>query len=157
LGESDSVIAHKVVSAFEAGLIPIVCVGETAEEKIAGKTKEVVDRQLRSAFSLLVAGMEKGGVAYVAYEPVWSISTNQKAGLASTVDTPSSAQTVVRYLEGVARGMPIEIRFLYGGSVDSKNLASFLACPEFQGVLVGGASLKPTEVKAMTEIVESFH
>lgn len=154
LGETESVIAHKVAAAFDAGLTPVVCIGETAEERAAGKTKETVDRQLRSAFSLLPAGMESGRAVYVAYEPVWAISTNQKGEGAAQTDTPESAQTIVRYLEGVARGLPVAVQFLYGGSVSSVNAASFVRCPEFSGLLVGGASLKAAEMKNMVKAIE---
>jgi triosephosphate isomerase len=147
LGETDSIIAHKVAAALESGLVPVVCVGEAAEERAAGKTKEVVDRQLRSAFSLLPAGTESGRLAYVAYEPVWAISTNQKDVGNLQVDTPESAQTLVRYLQGVVRGLPVNVQFLYGGSVSAENVAGFLRCPEFSGVLVGGASIKVAEIK----------
>ncbi len=154
LGEEETVIARKIAAAFEAGLTPIVCIGETAEEHKQGKVKEVVDRQVRSAFSLLPAGsVATSREAIICYEPVWAISTNQVPGM-ETADTPEQAQTVARYLEGIVRGMPVTSRFIYGGSVNQENLAAFLICPEFSGVLVGGASLRVPEFKKMIKIAE---
>jgi triosephosphate isomerase len=156
LGESEMVIARKVASAIENGLMPIVCVGETSEDRAAGKTKEVVDRQLRSAFSLLPAGIESGRKVYVAYEPIWAISTNKRVGEEVKSDTPESAQTVVRYLQGVARGLPVEVNFLYGGSVNPENAVSFISCQEFSGLLVGGASIKNQEMKQLIKAVSDL-
>lgn len=150
LGEDDTIIARKLVAALDAGITPVLCVGETMQEHLAGKTKEVVDRQVRSACALLPAG---GGAqtpheVYIAYEPTWAISTNHEVG-APSAETPEAAQDVVRYLEGILRGMPVRAQFLYGGSVNQDTVGAFLACPEFAGVLVGRASLKATELKAL--------
>lgn len=152
-GEDDTVIAKKVAAAFEAGLTPVVCVGETREEHDGGKTKEVVDRQVRAAFSLMPAEQRDGArAAYIAYEPVWAISTNQKDPAHPVADTPQQSQTVVRYLEGIVRGMPITPKFLYGGSVNAQTVSDFLACPEFAGALVGAASLRTDEFKKMIAV-----
>jgi triosephosphate isomerase (TIM) len=84
---------------------------------------------------------------YIAYEPVWAISTNQTGTPVSA--TPEDAQTVIHYMQGIIRGAPITPVFLYGGSVNQEDLAGFLVCPEIEGALVGGASLKPAEFKKM--------
>ncbi len=157
LGETDVIIAKKLAAALEVRLIPVLCIGETREERDAGRTKEVIDRQLRAAFSVIPADMQApGGEVYITYEPVWAISTNQAPGLKPVSDTPAEAQTVIRYLEGIVRGLPVTARFLYGGSVTEDNLAAFLVCPEFAGALVGGASLRVGEFKKMIAIAEGL-
>jgi triosephosphate isomerase (TIM) len=154
LGEDDTMIAKKVAAACAAGLTPVVCVGETREEHNAGRSKEIVDRQLRAAFSLLPAEAQAVSPdVYIAYEPVWAISTNQPAGMQPVADSPEAAQTVARYLEGIVRGLPVVPHFLYGGSVNEGNVAGFLACPEFAGALVGGASIRSAEFKKMIRLV----
>jgi len=157
-GEDDITIAKKIVAAFEAGLTPILCIGETKEDRDGGKTKEVVDRQLRAAFSRIPAeGEQTGGKEmYIAYEPVWAISTNRAKDGAPISDTPEEAQTIVRHLQGIVRGMPVAPKFLYGGSVDVENVGLFLICPEFSGALVGGASLRAGEFKKMIQIAAQF-
>lgn len=153
LGEDDTIIARKLVAALDAGMTPILCVGETSQEHLAGKTKEVVDRQVRSAFALLPAGAmgQSQYEIFIAYEPTWAISTSKEVG-GGTAETPEAAQDVVRYLEGILRGMPVRATFLYGGSVSGETIGTFLSCPEFAGVLVGGASLKPAELKEMIAV-----
>jgi len=126
--ETDAQVAAKFAAARKAGLTPILCVGETLAERDAGRTTEVVARQLGAvAFA--------GGV--VAYEPVWAIGTGRNA-------TPEQAQEVHAFLR---ERMPAQLRdstpILYGGSVNLKNAAELLAERELDGVLVGGASLDP--------------
>ncbi len=157
LGEDDTIVAKKVAAAFEAGLIPVLCIGETKEDHDAGRTKEVIDRQLRAAFSRIPA--EHSGAAkeaIITYEPVWAISTNQTPGVTPVSDSPASAQTIVRYLEGIVRGLPISPKFMYGGSVNEETLEGFLACPEFSGALVGAASLRADEFKKMIKIAQKL-
>jgi triosephosphate isomerase len=155
-GETDEVVAKKLAAAIASGITPILCIGETLEEKEAGKTREVVDRQLRTAVSLIPAdiGDAKSGLL-IAYEPVWAISTNQSGESVTAV--PEDARGVIHYMQGIVRGIPLTIQFLYGGSVNAKNLKSFLDIPEVAGVLVGGASLKPAEFKKMVTIADEVN
>lgn len=148
LEETDEMIAKKVALALAQGITPILCIGETRMQHDSGQTTEVVNKQLRSAFSLIPADAGSAQpVVYIAYEPVWAISTNQVGAPVS--ESPADTQSVVRYMQGIIRGVPITPRFLYGGSVNERNLGDFLACPEIDGALVGGASVRATEFKKM--------
>ena len=157
LGETDEQVAKKVAAAVMHGITPIVCIGESALEKEAGSTQSVVERQLRSALSLLPAdtNREAPPQVYIAYEPVWAISTNQVAGGAAA--TPEEVRRVIHYMQGVIRGAPVQPVFLYGGSVTAATLAGFLDVQEIGGALVGGASLKPAEFKKLIQCAASYH
>src|SRR6185436_18239988 len=118
-GETDELVARKVAAALEAGITPVVCVGETRAERDKGQTREVIDRQTRMAFSLIPASakQEKFNVI-LTYEPVWAISTNQQAEAGKNeIATPEVAQDMINYMQGIVRGLPIVPAFLYGGSV----------------------------------------
>lgn len=136
-GEDDQVVAAKYRRAIEAGLKPIICVGETLAEREAGQTLAVVQRQLAAILDLENATQTLYN-AVVAYEPVWAIGTGQTA-------TPEQAQAVHQFLraqvaqrdEKLAKGL----RILYGGSVKRDNAAELMAQPDIDGGLVGGASL----------------
>lgn len=125
-GESDAQVAAKFAAARSAGLVPILCVGETLAEREAGRTEEVVARQLDAVLTKL-----KLDGAVLAYEPVWAIGTGRNA-------TPEQAQSVHEFLR---RRLPEETRILYGGSVKAQNAASLFAMPDVDGGLIGGASL----------------
>jgi triosephosphate isomerase len=134
-GETDAEAGKKVGAAFAAGLSPMLCVGETLEERQAGRTEQVVLRQLEAG----LAGLDAASVArvVVAYEPVWAIGTGVNA-------TPSDAAAVHRAIRAWMQGHTppgTHARILYGGSVSARNAAELLAEPELDGVLVGGASL----------------
>ncbi len=137
-GETDETCAKKVLAAWEYGLIPVLCVGETLEQRKSGKTEEVVVGQLREA--LKGSTLDSGSRLVVAYEPVWAIGTGQTA----TPDDAQSTMALLRaelsnmYSERVAR----DIRILYGGSVKPTNIDALMAKPDIDGALVGGASLK---------------
>jgi triosephosphate isomerase len=135
-GETDASVHEKVVAAIAAGLRPIVCVGETLEEREAGKTLSVVDRQI-NAFSADLAS--KPGFGVVAYEPVWAIGTGKVAG----PDQAEEAHAAIRErLKERSADVATQTRLLYGGSVKPDNAAKLLACPNVDGALVGGASLE---------------
>jgi triosephosphate isomerase len=129
-GETDAQVAAKYAAVRGAGMTPILCVGETLAEREAGRTEQVVGRQLDAV------GF-KGGV--IAYEPVWAIGTGRNA-------TPEQAQEVHRFLRGkVAPETPI----LYGGSVKAQNAAAIFAMPDVDGGLIGGASLVAADFLAI--------
>ena len=143
-GESDEMVGRKAARAIAAGLIPIVCVGETLAEREAGQTEQVVQRQLDAVLAQLAGNdVEK---MVVAYEPVWAIGTGKTA-------TPQMAQDVHAFLRGriaardaqAAAGMQI----LYGGSMKPDNAAELLAMTDIDGGLIGGAALKATDFLAI--------
>ena len=132
-GETDAETARKVRAALEHGLAPVLCVGETLEEREAGATFAVVTRQLEAA----LGGLPPDALdrVDVAYEPVWAIGTGRNA-------TPTDAGQVHRHIRAwLASHSARRMRILYGGSVNLRNAADLLAEPELDGVLVGGASL----------------
>jgi triosephosphate isomerase len=138
-GETDEQTARKVDAALKAGLVPVLCVGETLAEREQEQTIAVVTRQLAAA--LRDGGtQERAALARVviAYEPVWAIGTGRNA---TPADAAQVHRAIRRWLSG--RGIPTT-RVLYGGSVNLKNVAELLAEPEVDGVLVGGASLDPS-------------
>lgn len=145
LGEKDDFINAKVRAALGIGLTPILCVGETLEEREAGQAGTVVETQIQSGFRDLSA--EEIGKAVVAYEPVWAIGTGRAA-------TPEMAQEMMGLLRyEVARLSTIEIAgvvpLLYGGSVNAENCAELAREEDLDGALVGGASLKPDDFAAI--------
>jgi triosephosphate isomerase (TIM) len=125
-GESEALVAAKLAAAQAAGLVPILCVGETLQEREAGRTEEVVARQLDA---VLWQGPLQ--TAVLAYEPVWAIGTGRNA-------TPEQAQAVHAFLR---RRVPAGTRILYGGSVKPANAGALFAMPDIDGGLIGGASL----------------
>ncbi|TNE88609.1 MAG: triose-phosphate isomerase [Deltaproteobacteria bacterium] len=137
-GETDAGVRAKVELALAEGLLPIVCVGETLEERDAGQVEAVVHRQVAAALE----GLEPDQVAAItlAYEPVWAIGTGRTA-------TPAQAQEVHASIRGWLRAhfpafVAEDMRIQYGGSVKPGNAAELLACEDIDGALVGGASLK---------------
>jgi triosephosphate isomerase len=149
-GETDETVNRKTLTALKAGLIPIVCVGETLSQYEAGQTAEVVQRQTKSG----LAGFASGDAAkiIVAYEPVWAIGT----GKASSGENANDVhQKVIRPALSELFGSDgaEAIRILYGGSVTAANASEFFAFPDIDGALVGGASLKPDEFVAITKAI----
>ena len=118
-------------------MIPLYCVGETLAEFEAGQTKEVVSRQVRVGLKELTAEQVKDLV--VAYEPVWSIGTGKNASTEIAQDVCKFIRDVLKEIFG---NVADEIRVLYGGSVKPENIKAYLSCPDVDGALVGGASLK---------------
>ena len=139
-GEADALVARKFVAAQAQGLVPVLCVGETLEEREGGQTAQVVARQLDAVLS--VTGVAAFGRAVVAYEPVWAIGTGHNA-------SPEQAQDVHAMIRGrvatLDATIAASIRILYGGSVKASNARELFAMPDIDGGLVGGASLKADE------------
>jgi len=135
-GETDEQVRAKTTAALAAGLLPIVCIGETLAEREAGRTLEVVYRQL-DAFSAVIN--EKPGAAAIAYEPVWAIGTGK---VATTEQAQEVHAAIRKRLEGVSRELSRVTRLLYGGSVKADNATGLLGQADIDGALVGGASLK---------------
>jgi triosephosphate isomerase len=135
-GETDASVRDKVVAALAAELRPIVCVGETLAEREAGRTLEVVSRQIDAVVGELANRPE---LAVIAYEPVWAIGTGKVAG----PDQAEEAHAAIRErLRAVSPSLAEKAPILYGGSVKPDNAAMLLACPNVDGALVGGASLE---------------
>lgn len=150
LGETDELIAKKMAAVAALGLTPILCVGENRAEHDAGKSEEIIRRQLEIDLSLVASGQSL--VAIIAYEPVWAISTEPNA----QADTPENAVRMINYLRQATRDKRQEIKFIYGGSVTATNAAAFLSHPELSGALVGGASLKPNEMAIILKAASHY-
>lgn len=145
-GETDQGVARKVRAALDHELVPIMCVGETEEEREAGRTEEVLVRQTAAGIAKLE--LQEAARLVVAYEPVWAIGTGRTA-------TPEIAQEAIAYIRGrladyFGQEGAAQLRVLYGGSVKPDNIGDLMAQPDIDGALVGGASL---EVAAFTSIV----
>ncbi|MGZ5319453.1 MAG: triose-phosphate isomerase [Actinomycetota bacterium] len=140
-GEDDQTVNRKVRAVFKHGMTPIVCVGETLEEREADGTESKVTGQVRRAFADVDA--EQATTAVIAYEPIWAIGTGRNAepNDAGRVVEMIRATLADRYDDAVAQA----VRVQYGGSVKPGNIREFLAHPEIDGALVGGASLDPEE------------
>ncbi|MBS3757448.1 MAG: triose-phosphate isomerase [Desulfobacterales bacterium] len=138
-GETDAGVNKKIQAAFEASLIPVVCVGETEPERDSGKTFSVLDKQIQEGLKDL--NLNTSNPPVIAYEPVWAIGTGKTA-------QPEQAQEAHAYIrklisQGFGDELASAIRILYGGSVKPGNIAELMALPDIDGALVGGASLKP--------------
>lgn len=143
-GETDAQVAVKAQRALAAGLTPIVCVGETLQEREQGETESVVSRQLSAVIQL---NGERLADLVVAYEPVWAIGTGRTA-------TPEQAQAVHAALRALLAAADLQaagVRILYGGSMNAGNAAELLAQPDIDGGLIGGASLKARDFLKIIE------
>ena len=147
-GDDDALVARKLTVALEAGLIPVLCIGETLTERESSRTFAVLERQLDTALRAhTAAALEK---LIVAYEPVWAIGTGLTA-------TPEQAQEVHAWVRGhigalLGDAFAARLRIQYGGSVKPSNAAGLLSQPDIDGALVGGASLK---AESFAEIVRA--
>lgn len=135
-GEQDEVVAEKFVATLAAGLTPILCVGETGEERQAGKTEAVVCSQLEAVVEK--AGIESFAKAVIAYEPVWAIGTGDTA---SPEQAQAVHQLVRERLASYDAAIAQQVQVLYGGSVNTGNANELFVMPDIDGGLVGGASL----------------
>lgn len=144
LGEDDALVVRKFAAAQVGGLIPILCVGETLEQRRSGETLDVIVRQVGSLVDAL--GVEAFSQAVVAYEPVWAIGS----GLTATPDQAQEVHAVIRAQIAVKSSTVADgLRILYGGSVKSSNAVELFGMPDIDGGLVGGASLNADEFGAI--------
>ena len=143
--ETDEIVNKKLQVALRFGLKPIVCVGERLEENEAGKTEEVVTRQVKGA----LAGIDAPQDLVIAYEPIWAIGTGRAATEDQANETIGLIRQVVARL--YANEFAQNLRIQYGGSVTSTNIVGLMTQPEIDGALVGGASLKATEFLSIVE------
>jgi len=137
-GETDELVAKKLRAVLEHGMTPIVCVGETLEERESGATEPRVTGQVTAAFG----GMKTVDVerCVIAYEPIWAIGTGRTA---TAADANSTISLIRGTIATIARGT--EIRILYGGSVKAGNISELMSQPEIDGALVGGSSVDPED------------
>jgi triosephosphate isomerase len=143
-GESDKALALKVPAALAAGLLPVLCVGETEEERERGDTERTLRHQVQEDLARLDPAQL--GEVVIAYEPIWAIGTGQVA-------TPEQAQEAIAFVRALVADRSAEAaartRILYGGSVKPENAAELLALPDIDGALVGGASLDAESLAAI--------
>jgi triosephosphate isomerase len=147
-GETDDSVNRKTEVALEAGLIPIMCIGEVIEEREAGLTEETLRRQVTRGLRG-ISGRKAGNKLVIAYEPVWAIGTGKTA----TPKMAADAHELIRHEAAKALGQTVaeQMRILYGGSVKPDNANALMSEPEIDGALVGGASLKPDSFAAIVK------
>lgn len=138
MGETDMQVNQKVMAALKVGLVPIVCVGETLEQRESGQTTDVVRTQTEGSLAGLTA--EQAGGIVLAYEPVWAIGTGKTASPAQAEEVHADIRGLLTKLFGTDTAQKIRIQ--YGGSVKADNAKELLSQPNIDGALVGGASLK---------------
>jgi triosephosphate isomerase len=145
-GETDAIVNRKVQSAIAQALTPIMCIGETLDERERSETLAVLDRQIKGGLDAVTA--EQVGALVIAYEPVWAIGTGRNATAAQAGEAHAHIRTRLRQWFGADAAE--RCRVIYGGSVKPDNIRELIAEPDVDGALVGGASL---EVKSFAEIV----
>jgi triosephosphate isomerase len=146
--ETYDLVKRKIIAASAHGLVPIVCVGEYLDEREAGRTEEVLSRQVEEAFSGLTSEMISS--LAVAYEPIWAIGTGKNA---SADDAQTGCALVRSRLKEIAGdSAAAAVRILYGGSVKPANVKDYVSCPDMDGGLVGGASLEPQLFAELVEV-----
>ena len=146
-GEIDETLELKVPAALAAGLVPVLCVGETEDERERGETERKLRHQVQEGLEKVP--IERLAEVVVAYEPIWAIGTGRTA-------TPEQAQEAVAFVRALVAGFDAaaaeRVRILYGGSCKPDNAAELMALPDVDGALVGGASLDPADFAAIVEI-----
>lgn len=152
--ETDAFVAEKTTAALGAGLIPIVCVGETLEQREGGETLKVVERQVTAFLDIASQQLRGGGAPVaIAYEPVWAIGTGKTAG-------PAEAEEVHAFIRKLLHAkdpaLADRTRVLYGGSVKPNNAEALLSAPNVDGFLIGGASLEAASFGAIARAAASL-
>lgn len=145
-GESDQIVARKFAAARQVGIKPILCVGETLEEREQGVTEAVVERQLKAVLDL--EGIGAFAEAVIAYEPVWAIGTGRTATSAQAQEVHAFIRAKLAALDPAVAS---QTRILYGGSMKAANAGDLLAQPDIDGGLIGGASLEAKEFLAIAK------
>jgi triosephosphate isomerase (TIM) len=145
-GETDAIVNRKAIAAFGAGLIPIVCIGETLEERERGETLAILDRQIRDGLEQLTG--EQIAELVIAYEPVWAIGTGRTATAQQAGEAHAHIRTRLRQWFGAPAAELCHL--IYGGSVKPDNIRELIAEPDVDGALVGGASL---DLRSFADIV----
>jgi triosephosphate isomerase len=145
--ETDEAVNKKTLAAFQHGLIPIVCVGETAEQREGLQTKEVVTTQVQKALAGL--SKEQASLAVIAYEPRWAIGTGKSSSTKNANVVCSIIRSTVEEL--FSKEVAEQVRIQYGGSVKPDNIKEYLAQTDIDGALIGGASLEPTSFLQLLE------
>jgi triosephosphate isomerase (TIM) len=147
--ETDAALREKVRKALDAELVPLLCVGETKDERQRGETEDKLRRQV--AEDLADVPADRLADVVIAYEPIWAIGTGDTA-------TPEQAQDAVAFIRGLVRELKAsaaeDVRILYGGSVKLDNLGELVTLPDVDGALVGGASLDPADFAEMIDIAQ---
>jgi triosephosphate isomerase len=151
-GETDEMVNKKAQAALNHGLRPIICIGEHLEQYEAGQTEQVIRGQVQQSLANFSA--QQAAQIVVAYEPIWAIGT----GKAATVDGAGKVISLIRqlYCNMYSDEAGAALRILYGGSVTSANISEFMAHPDIDGALVGGASIKQDFVKIVQKTIETI-
>lgn len=144
-GETDEQVARQFAAVQKAGLVPILCVGESLEDREQSKQLETIKRQLEAVFALTGKAVFKNAV--LAYEPVWAVGTGKTA-------TPEQAEEVHKFMRSQLGDLAEEVRILYGGSVKAHNAQQLFALPDIDGALLGGASLDADEFLAICKAAD---
>jgi triosephosphate isomerase len=148
--EDDALVNRKVKAALENALVPIVCVGESLEQKERGEAESVVTGQVRAALD----GVEHLSAVVIAYEPIWAIGTGRASTPEDANATIGLIRRTVAEVGGPAIGAGLQVQ--YGGSVTAENFGAFIAQPEIDGALVGGASLKADQFIEIVRLANAF-
>lgn len=146
-GDTDETVNKKAKRLLEAGMTPILCIGETEEQYDAGQTKDVIKTQLNGSLADIPA--EEYENIVIAYEPIWAIGTGKNASVEIAEESCKAVRDVVRDMVGDEAAEKVRIQ--YGGSVKPENIVEYMAQPDIDGALIGGASLKPD---SFIEIIE---
>jgi triosephosphate isomerase len=151
--ENDNLVSKKVQAAVRNGIMPILCVGETLQERLAGETNQILHNQITAGLMNLTA--REVGASVIAYEPVWAIGTGEFAKPDQVAKAIDFMRKQVEHLFGVRAAE--HVRILYGGSVDDHNASSFLSLDGCDGALVGGASLNYHKFASIVESAYRVH
>jgi triosephosphate isomerase len=150
LGETDELVNKKTLAAFSHNLRPIVCIGENLQQYEAGATEEIIHTQVSSSLAHIPA--QHAADLVIAYEPIWAIGTGRAATAAGAGEVTTRIRQLYREMYG--KEAANALRILYGGSVTSANISEFMAHPDIDGALVGGASIKPDFVEIVRKSIE---